>query len=191
VERASALTIVLCVAVTASSVVAQPPLPAPWVAGPSVTPTPSYDPYASWDPYSALQRAETTATPGGRRVLETVRTMLDDYTVVRGSCFDWVDAVYHHAGGHWHDAFHGHGPRRGPYADASQLQPGDWVFFVNHEFGDDTHSAVFVSWADPSARRAIVASYAGGHRDEAGRFGEYTLTSVFRIVRMVEPDASH
>jgi hypothetical protein len=192
VERASALialTVVACAASASAQPGRFPALPPPFVAGPSAV-APSFDPSSSWDPYSALLSAETRATAGGRRVLETTRTMLDDGTVVRGSCFDWVDAVYHRAGGHWHDAFHGHGPSRGPYADASVLQPGDWVFFVNHEFGDDTHSAVFVAWADERAQTAVVASYAGGHRDEGGRFGTYTLTSVFRVVRMIDDTES-
>lgn len=78
------------------------------------------------------------------------------------------------------------GPNTGPFADASQLQPGDWVFFVNHAWGDDTHSAIFIGWVDRDARLAMMVSYAGGHRDEPGRFGEYDLSGVFRVVRMTD-----
>jgi len=133
-------------------------------------------------PDDGLADAIAHAAPGGRRVLETTQTMLQGETVVRGSCWDWVEAVYERAGGAQHTIFHGR--QTGPYADDTSIQPGDWIYFVNHEWGDDTHSAIFVRWLDPASRSALMVSYAGGHRDEPGRIGEYVLTSVFHIVRL-------
>ena len=148
-------------------------------------PAPSAIAPSPWDdPDSTLASASAGATPGGHRVLEAVRAMLSEETVVLGSCFDWAEAVYRRAGGSSHDAFHG--GRSGPYAAESSLAPGDWLFFVNHEFGDDTHSAIFVAWLDEPSHVGLVVSYAGGHREEPGRLGSYTLTSVYRVVRMVE-----
>jgi hypothetical protein len=187
VKAASALLAALA---TISVAHAQGSLLPPWMSG--VTPPPERelphdthpaDPGTlSWDPDQALVAAAAQATPGPRRVLDTARSMIDDSTIVRGSCFDWVDAVYHRAGGHSHDTFHG--GQSGPYAQVSDLQPGDWTFFINHSWGDDTHSAIFINWIDQSSREAQMVSYAGGHRDEPGRFGDYELTSVFRVVRM-------
>ena len=194
-ERAFVFTLVLAAFGGAAS--AQPPsvpaLPPPWQS--SITPPPERDlphdthpfdvtPSMAWDPAQALTAAAERASPGPRRVLETSRAMIDDSTIVRGSCFDWVDAVYHRAGGHSHDVFHGR--HTGPFADSTRLQPGDWVFFINHGWGDDTHSAIFIGWTDQSTQTAMMVSYAGGHRDEPGRFSDYELTGVFRIVRMTD-----
>ncbi len=184
-----ALVLLLAIAAIGGRAAAQPPLPPPWQA--TVDPPPEryqphethpLDPSIAWDPDRALTDAAQQASPGPRRVLETTHAMIDDSTVVRGSCFDWVDAVYQRAGGRQHDVFHG--PHTGPFAETPALQPGDWVFFINHNWGDDTHSAIFVGWMDEGSSVAMMVSYAGGHRDEPGRFGEYELSSVFRIVRM-------
>ena len=65
----------------------------------------------------------------------------------------------------------------------------NWVLF-EHE-GGGTHSAIFVDWADPSARVATMMSYPGQRRDEPGRYGTYALSSAYRIIRMTDdpPDA--
>ena len=134
------------------------------------------------DPMRTLVAASTQAPPGARRVLDTVRAMLDAQTVTRGSCYTWVNAVYRRAGGPRAAVFDG--DRRTRWAEASMLQPGDWVFFVNHSYGDVTHSAIFVAWIDEPARVALMVSYPGENRDAPGRFGDYALTNVYRLVRM-------
>jgi len=168
----------------------------PWSPA-SVVPTPSVDPqrqdpqwqdpqWQAWDPAYQLENAELHAAPGGNRVLHAAQSMIDDDTIVRGSCYDWVEAVFQRANGRWHDTFH-HGIRSGPYAQAQDFQPGDWVLFVNEEFGGDpshTHSAIFIGWADQSTRAAVMMSYPGGRRAEPGRYGTYTLTRAYRIIRM-------
>ncbi len=133
---------------------------------------------------AALAAAAERASPCARRVLDATRAMLDEETIVRGSCYTWANAVYRRAGGRTQVAFRA--SRRTPYADASLLRPGDWVFFINHSFGDVTHSAIFVAWIDERARTALMVSYPGGNRADPGRFGEYELTNVYRLVRMVE-----
>lgn len=158
----------------------------PWYApAPSPAPDPSWD---AWDPASAMARATGRAGLGGRRVLETAQRMIEQGVIVRGSCYDWVDAVFHQASGRWHDSFHGSRAHH-RYAQVSDLQPGDWVLF-EHE-GGGTHSAIFVDWADPSARVATMMSYPGQRRDEPGRYGTYALSSAYRIIRMTDdpPDA--
>ncbi len=150
---------------------------------PSVATSPTAMPQSAWaDPRTTILAAAERASPGGRRVLDTARTMIDEETVVRGSCYGWVNAVYRRAGGRSRVAFQGH--RRTRFADASQVQPGDWVFFINHSFGDVTHSAIFVAWIDESARTALMVSYPGQNRDAPGRYGEYELTNVYQLVRM-------
>jgi hypothetical protein len=146
-------------------------------------PDPSFD---AWDPAYAMRAAELHAAPGGGRVLRAAETMIDSGTIVRGSCYDWVDAVFTHASGQRHTILRG-GPEHGPYAQTSDFRPGDWVMFVNESFGGDrshTHSAIFVGWVDESAHVAMMVSYPGGRRDEPGRFGTYDLSLAYRIERM-------
>jgi hypothetical protein len=147
-------------------------------AAPPVATAP--DPWS--DPLATLDAAATRAQPGARRVLETIHTMIADAVVVRGSCYTWTNAVYRRAGGHRHTVFEG--DRRASFAATSTLAPGDWVFFINHSFGDVTHSAIFVAWIDEAARTAMMVSYPGGNRNAPGRFSDYELSNVYQIVRM-------
>lgn len=146
-------------------------------------PAPSFDP---WDPSYAMRTAEMRAAPGAQRVLRAAQQMIDSDTIVRGSCYDWVEAVFARATGQRHAIRRG-GPQHGPYAQTSDFQPGDWVMFVNESFGGDrthTHSGIFVGWIDESAHVAMMMSYPGGRRDEPGRFGSYDLSLAYRIERM-------
>jgi hypothetical protein len=133
-----------------------------------------------------MRTAELHAAPGGDRVLRAAQEMIESSTIVRGSCYDWVDAVFTRASGQRHMVLDG-GPERGPYAPTSDFRPGDWVMFVNEMSGGDrshTHSAIFVGWVDEGARVAMMVSYPGGRRDEPGRFSTYDLSLAYRIERM-------
>lgn len=162
-------------------------LPPPWTAAPTASPAvaPPLSDDEAWSSDAQMRSALATATPHARHVLETVQAMLAEDVIVRGSCFDWAEAVYTRAAGHPHDAFHS-SREHGPYADASVFHPGDWVFFINGATVDETHSAIFVGWVDQAQRTAMMVSYAGGRREEPGRFGTYTLTTAYRIVRELE-----
>lgn len=129
-----------------------------------------------------LVQAEQQAPAGARRVLSTARTLIDDEVVIRGTCYTWLSAVYRQAGGRFGTAFSG--DRRGRYATPDQLQPGDWIHFINHSYGNVTHSAIFIAWTDRDARTALTVSYPGERREVPGRYREYELTSVYRIDRM-------
>ena len=131
-----------------------------------------------------MLRAEQEAAAGARRVLTTARTLIDDEVVIRGTCYTWLAAVYRQAGGRFTTAFSG--DRRGRYATAEQLQPGDWIHFINHSYGNGTHSAIFIGWTDRGSSIALTASYPGERREVPGRYREYELTSVYRIDRMRE-----
>jgi hypothetical protein len=148
-------------------------------APPLAAPPPAVD---LSDPMTALTRASAQASPGARRVLETVREMLDGAVITRGSCYTWVNAVFRRAGGAREAAFNG--DRRTNWADASMLRPGDWVFFINHSYNDVTHSAIFVAWVNERAREALMVSYPGERRNAPGRFSTYELTNVYRLVRL-------
>ncbi len=165
----------------AASVHELPPESSP-VEPPSAAP-PDAPPTDPWrDPMATLDAAAVRAQPGARRVLQTIHAMLDESTVVRGSCYTWVSALYRRAGGRSSAIFHG--SPRASFTATEQLKPGDWVFFINHSFGDVTHSAVFVAWIDEGARIALMVSYPGGNRRAPGRFSDYELSNVYQIVRM-------
>jgi hypothetical protein len=126
--------------------------------------------------------AEQQATGGARRVLSTARALIDDEVVIRGSCYTWLSATYRRAGGPFSTVFSG--DRRGRYANAEQLRPGDWIHFINHSYGNVTHSAIFIGWTDRASSTALTASYPGQNREAPGRYRDYELTSVYRIDRM-------
>lgn len=134
------------------------------------------------DPMGALRAAIPRAAPGARRVLEVMRAMLDEGTVVRGSCNRWVEEIFRRAGGRGRTVYSGR--RRAPFTDTALLRPGDWVQFINHSYGGVTHSAVFVGWTDQAGRVAMTASYPGQSRAEPGRFRDYDLSNLYRVVRM-------
>ncbi|MBK8170705.1 MAG: hypothetical protein IPK60_10250 [Sandaracinaceae bacterium] len=127
------------------------------------------------------------ASPGARRVLEMARTMINDVTIVRGSCWDWVHEVYTRARGDTERVF---GSRlTGPFGDTALIEPGDWIY-LNHVEGGGTHSAIFVAWADEPSRVALMVSYAGGRSNTPGRFGQYDLSAVYRIMRLSDSEVT-
>ncbi|MBC7691244.1 MAG: hypothetical protein H7222_05695 [Methylotenera sp.] len=133
---------------------------------------------------SVLDEAEMRASVEGRAVLQAGRRMISQKELVIGSCWDYIDAIYRRAG---------YPSKRqktlyetneaGPYSGLSEIQPGDWLYFINHSYGDVEHSAIFVEWIDRAAGEALMLSYAGGDRQEPARYKSYELSSVYTIIR--------
>ena len=93
-----------------------------------------------------LDEAEQKATPQGRQVLQTGRQMaLINGEIIRGGCWDYANTIYNRAGykKHRQTVFKGD-KEYGPYADTSQIQHGDFLYYVNHSYHDVEHSAIFV-----------------------------------------------
>jgi hypothetical protein len=131
-----------------------------------------------------LDHAEGVATPGGRAVLEKGRSMIVKGEVVKGSCWDFINAVFDRSGF----------PQKlrqtifksklqGPYVDEALIEPGDWLYFMNHSYNNIEHSGVFVEWTDFAKKEALVMSYAGGNQAKPGRYRKYDLSSVYNIIR--------
>ncbi len=136
-----------------------------------------------------LADAERVASPAGRTVLATARGMIDAGVVVRGSCWDFAHAVFARAGfplGRKTRRSVFSGPKKGPYADARLIEPGDWLYYVNHSYGEVPHSAIFVDWEDAAAREGLMITYVGQRRRQPGRYEIYDLSSVYRIIRPVD-----
>lgn len=141
----------------------QPSLPPPWSSAPAPGP--------------------------GERVLAVAERMVSRGTIVRGSCYDYVSAVFAEAGypaARRDQVFRG--SMDGPYADLSLIVPGDWLAIVNHPERTPvgTHSVIFARWQDRARAEAVVVSYAGGGSVRPGDFVVYDLSRTYRITRAVD-----
>ncbi len=129
-----------------------------------------------------------SATPSAKKVLLTGHRMaIVDKQVVRGSCWDYADAIYNKAG-----FFNTRKNRitvfkskkhRGPYASAAMIQPGDWLYYINHAYRDIEHSAIFIRWVNKKKMQAKMLSYVGGNRREPAGYSTYDLSNVYQIIR--------
>ncbi len=149
------------------------------------TVTQTFSQYYDEDYESLRKKGEKNASEDGRKVLEMMATMaLTNNEIIVGSCWDYIHAAYDRAGYSW-------GQREkifitvkaGPYADISQIKNGDWIFFVNHSYGDIEHSALFVEWIDFKTMNALMYTYGGEKRREPAHLAPYELSNVFGITR--------
>lgn len=110
---------------------------------------------------------------------------LIDGTVVTGSCWDYLNAVYSRIES---ESFKKQDlyltKKDGPYVSKSMLQPGDWVYHVNYQYYNIEHSAIFICWKDYEQGIAITLSYMGMNRWKAAQLGEFNLNSVYAIFRL-------
>jgi len=134
---------------------------------------------------SVLQSAEQSALPPAAKILAQARIMtVEQHTVLIGGCWDYIDEVWNRAGFPDEKRRVVYKSRKmGPYAQADLIRPGDWLYFVNHSYGDIEHSALFVGWADQAHLEAYMLSYAGQQRAETARYKLYDLSGVYRIIR--------
>ena len=133
---------------------------------------------------SILDRAEESARPEGKTILTTGRSMIEKKKIIKGSCWDYANAVYSQAG---------YSPdqritplkskMKGPYADLSTIQAGDWLYFINHSFKESDHSGIFVEWTDFENKKGIILSYVGGRKKKPGNYRIYDLKHVYYIIR--------
>lgn len=133
---------------------------------------------------SALARRISSAGGSGSAVIKAAMARVEKGLVLKGSCFDFVNAVYGDAGyppGKRATVFSG--KDKGPFADPSLLRPGDWVQFTHMYSATLGHSAVFVSWIDFENRTALTIDYPGNGRAEPGRYRVADLYKVWGIVR--------
>ena len=131
-----------------------------------------------------LNRAEENATPEAKTILSTGRNMVEEKKIVRGSCWDYANAVYNQSG---FKANQRVTPLKskinGPYADLSTIKPGDWLYFINYSFRESDHSGIFVEWTDFEKNRAVILSYVGGRKKKPGSYRIYDLRHVYYVIR--------
>lgn len=102
-------------------------------------------------------------------------------TVVQGSCWGFVDAVFKKAGVVKEKIFSS--KESGPYAAIEMLQPGDWIYHINYSFRNVGHSAIFVCWKNRKLKQAVTMSYVGMNRSVPGRLDIADLKGVYSIFR--------
>ena len=132
-----------------------------------------------------IEFAEKSAEPPARNVLFTLRQMVQNREIVQGGCWDYLHAGFNRAGiptKRRQTLFSGT-LRGGPYAPAELLEPGDWLYYVNHSYNDIEHSGVFIGWTDYEQRQGLILSYAGEGRGEPGRYKVYDLSHVYQVTR--------
>jgi hypothetical protein len=121
---------------------------------------------------------------GGGIVLKTGYEMsIIERTIIKGSCWDFVNEVYNRSGFSNSMKTIFRSKKRGPFASLNMLNPGDWIYHINHNLHNIEHSAIFVCWKDFSKKIAITLSYSGMNRNTPAHFGEYKLDKIYSIFR--------
>lgn len=130
-----------------------------------------------------LSDAEMQSSMAAREVVSTARKMaLNERTIIRGGCWDYLNAVFNRAGV-TRDTVHKGTYGQGPYASSGEIEVGDWLYYINHGYNGVEHSGLFVGWVDERAKQALILSYAGENRREPARYRVYDLSNVYQIMR--------
>jgi hypothetical protein len=121
----------------------------------------------------------------GGQIIKSALNFIENKKIVKGSCYDFVQAVYAAAG-------FKEGKQRqkifktnvkGPFADIALVQSGDWLYY-HHTYSEVVeHSSIFVTWLDYESRAALVLDYPGGNRVEPGRYRVSDLYKLWGIHR--------
>ncbi|MBC7538793.1 MAG: hypothetical protein H7281_08230 [Bacteriovorax sp.] len=134
-----------------------------------------------------LNRAEADSTPGGRRILETSRAMIAKQEIIVGGCWDYINRVYNRAGfAEDQRVTIFKSKLKGPYVNASRIEPGDWLYYVNHSYSDTEHSAIFVAWTNEEKNIALMVSYLGENRKKPAEYKTYTISNIYNVIRARE-----
>jgi len=135
-------------------------------------------------PSDPIEAAEYDASVAGKKVLAVGRKMVfEEKKIVKGSCWDYINEVYRRAGYSSDKKTVFKSKKSGPYVDVSKIQPGDWLYYINHSYNGVEHSGIFVYWKDYKNKIGVTLSYGGQNRNEPGRYKEYDLRSVYNIMR--------
>ncbi len=121
---------------------------------------------------------------GSSSVLYTAQRMISKRVCVRGSCWDYIDAIYKRAGyDRRRRAIIFKSKKRGPYASVDLLRSGDWIYFINRSFHNSEHSSIFVKWINKKRKIARCISYKGQGKRQPARYKNYYLGKVYHIMR--------
>jgi len=123
-------------------------------------------------------------TPSAYSVLCVGDRMIKDGVLVKGSCWDYIDATFNRAGCNRSKRVTVFKSRKaGPYANTKIIKPGDWLYFINSSYHNSEHSAIFIKWINYRKRIARMISYQGEGKRKPARYKNYTLHRVYNIMR--------
>ena len=131
-----------------------------------------------------ILKAETRAAPAARKVMQTIRHMVERGVVIRGACWDYLDAAFTKAGyprGKRRIVFKGR--KNGRHVSPKKIQVGDWLYYINHSYHNVEHSGMFIGWTNSKKHLGLMMSYAGEGRAEPARYKIYDLSDVYHIMR--------
>lgn len=129
--------------------------------------------------------AEQNSSGKTRAILAETRKMtLFERAIVKGSCWDYLDAAWTRAGVPRNQrkiVFKGN--KNGNFAAPKDLRAGDWLYHINYSYNNIEHSGMFIGWVDAGRNLGVTLSYAGSHRKEPARYRIYDLSGVYQIIR--------
>ena len=131
-----------------------------------------------------LNLAEEESTEAGKRVLQTSRAMIANKEIVVGGCWNYINTVYDRVGFTMRQRETVYKSKlKGPYVSPKIVQPGDWLYFVNHTYSDSEHSAIFVAWTDKSKKEALMVSYVGENHKKPAFYKKFILDNIYSVIR--------
>lgn len=123
-------------------------------------------------------------TDGLNVVLKGIEMVADTKKLVRGSCWKYINTVYNSAEFPSGKRTTIYSARKGSrLKNMDLIQPGDWIYHINHSFHNVEHSAIFICWKDYNKKIGITLSHVGQNKSRTGQFGAYDLKSVYNIIR--------
>jgi hypothetical protein len=131
-----------------------------------------------------LDRAEATSSLSGRKILEASRAMISNKEIIVGGCWDYINTVYDRAGfleNQRTTIFKS--KLKGPYLKDIRLEPGDWLYYVNHSYSNTEHSAIFVAWTDEANHIALMISYLGENKRKPAEYKRYKINNIYNVIR--------
>lgn len=141
-------------------------------------------------PYAdIIIQGELNATSSAKKVLLSARQMVENGEIVKGGCWDYLNAAWSRAGFVDRKSrqviFKGN-IKTPPYANLDDIQAGDWLYHINYGYNGIEHSGMFVGWIDKENAVGLTLSYAGEKRGEPARYKAYDLSGVYQIFRATE-----
>jgi hypothetical protein len=131
-----------------------------------------------------IKKAEDNSTEAGKKILETSREMISNKEVIVGGCWNYINTVYDRVGYSSKERTTVYKSKlKGPYVDADIIQPGDWLYFVNHTYGESEHSAIFVGWINEKKKEALMISYVGEKHKKPATYKTYVLDNIYNVIR--------
>ncbi len=125
----------------------------------------------------------------GDKIVKRVEKMIKENVIIAGSCWDYIHEVYNREGYPISKriTIHKGTKNSGPYVDMDTIKAGDWLYFINHSYGDVEHSGIFIKWINKKKNIAKLMSYGGQNRNKPGRYKEYDIEHTYNIMRPNAP----